>query len=416
MPAAVRQVVGARPLPERHLGAAVRIADAAGRAQQDEYDGPHADVRQVARPSCHAAQKRSRIDAPRRGRAAGPVDELNEQVHHRHGQQLVVEPRVPVGAEHAVQRDYSQPVQHAECKPPELAARGRRRIGEQQVHAQEDGDRDVGVDEVVRAGRGEVEQAEHVHRRHRRQGHPGHAEQDLAGQADQEDEQVDLRRAVEGGGDLLAPGEIGGAGQDQPQREQPQRERRWVEDVDPAAVLLPADQVLRREPQRDQQELEVEPVRLEPEEQVDAEDDRYRSETQRAGAPPRPRQQQVERVGEQQLGQQQVRGVVHLAPVPAPVEEDRPLCARLHVVLRAERHLQLDRRPEPGQQRVPSGQRQRRRQEGPTQRRVAGHVRQQAQRAERGGERQREEACRSPRDSSHSATLDGAVRQTPGER
>ena len=54
-----------------------------------------------------------------------------------------------------------------------------------------------------------------------------------------------------------------------------------IEDVRLAAVLVPADQFLGGEPDGDHQELQVEPVRPEPEEQVGAEDDRERSEPER---------------------------------------------------------------------------------------------------------------------------------------
>ena len=46
----------------------------------------------------------------------------------------------------------------------------------------------------------------------------------------------------------------------------------------PPAFLLPAPELLDRESDRDQEELEEEPVGPEPEEQVDAEDDRDRPE------------------------------------------------------------------------------------------------------------------------------------------
>ena len=65
--------------------------------------------------------------------------------------------------------------------------------------------------------------------------------------------------------------------------------------------FVPADQLLAGERQCNHQELQVEPIRLEPEEQVDAEDDRERTEAERVGVAPRPGEQHVERVGEEEL-------------------------------------------------------------------------------------------------------------------
>ena len=87
----------------------------------------------------------------------------------------------------------------------------------------------------------------------------------------------------------------------------------------------------------------VEPVRLEPEEQVDAEDHRKGAEAERVGLPPRPAKQHVEGVGEEQLRGDERGGVVDRPPVPAPVEQHRTLRARLEVVLLPQDDLQRER-------------------------------------------------------------------------
>ena len=130
------------------------------------------------------------------------------------------------------------------------------------------------------------------------------------------------------------------AGRQQRQREHRQRKRRRIEDVGPSSVLVPADALLRREADGDHEELEVEPVRLEPEKEVGAEDDRERAEPERIRVAPRPGEQHVERVGEQQLGDDQVGVLVDRRPVPSPVQEDRRVRAGLHVVLGARNDLE----------------------------------------------------------------------------
>ena len=159
------------------------------------------------------------------------------------------------------------------------------------------------------------------------------------------------------------PRDVAHPGDDQGQREDRERERRGVEDVDEAAVPLPADQLLGGEAERHQDELEVEPVVREPEEQVDAEDDGNGAEAEPVRVPPRPAEQQVEPVGEDELAGDERDGVVDRRPVPAPVEEHGRLRAGLQVVLRAGGDLQ---RPAPAaaqrrgeQHEVPRAERER---------------------------------------------------------
>ena len=97
---------------------------------------------------------------------------------------------------------------------------------------------------------------------------------------------------------------------------------------------------LASEADRHHHELPIEPRVLEPEEQREAEDDGKWAEAQSERAAVRPRQQAVEAVGKKQLRNDQRRRVVHLAPVEAPVEDQRALQARLQVVLRAQRHFE----------------------------------------------------------------------------
>ncbi|MXY18307.1 MAG: hypothetical protein F4Y57_15305 [Acidobacteria bacterium] len=257
--------------------------------------------------------------------------------------------------ENAEQNDHAQAVQNAEDDPPQLGARRGGGVVEQQVHAQKSGDRHRAAAqrrraEEMAAGQGVVRQYEQPGGGHRRQRHGGDAEQQLRGHARQENQQVDVRREDLRHRNLRPPGDAGSACQDQPQREQAERERRRVEDVRPAALLVPADELLDGKADRHHQELQVEPVRLEPHEEVDAEDDRERAESEHVPLTARPGEQHVERIGEGELGGDQVRGVVHLAPVPAPVGVDGELRARLHPVLLAEDDVKGESAPPPAGQ------------------------------------------------------------------
>src|SRR5262249_55501128 len=88
----------------------------------------------------------------------------------------------------------------------------------------------------------------------------------------------------------------------------------------------------------------------------------------------RPAEKHVERVREQQLGGDQMRRVVHLAPVPAPVDEQRPLDARLQVMLFAQHDLDAQRSPTTYRRceecRIPRKQQHSNARERPRQRRV----------------------------------------------
>ena len=211
------------------------------------------------------------------------------------------------------------------------------------MHAEKDGDGDVGVVEVVDAGRLEVDEAEEPRRGDRGEGHRRDPEEDLAGEGGEEDPHVHVRREELRDGDVPRPRQVARAGGDQGRREDREGERGGVEDVDAPAVALPPDEGLGRERERDEQELEVEPAFVEPEEQVDAEDDGDGAEAEPAGLAPRPREEEVEGVGEEELGGDEDGGVADGGPVPAPVEEHRGLGAGLNVVLGA--GGDLDRQP-----------------------------------------------------------------------
>src|SRR5262245_18888776 len=98
---------------------------------------------------------------------------------------------------------------------------------------------------------------------------------------------------------------------------------------------MPPDELLTQDPDRDEDELQIKPVIAEPQEQVRAEDDREGTEAEDEAAAPRPRQQHVERIGEDDLRDQQPGVGVHWRPIPTPVRIDREMAHRLDVVLAA---------------------------------------------------------------------------------
>src|SRR5262249_42468291 len=110
-----------------------------------------------------------------------------------------------------------------------------------------------------------------------------YTEQELSGQRHQEQEQVHMRRIELRDGDVLTPGDVARAGQNQGQRKYGECERRRIEDVRLLSVTVPPDQLLAGERQRNHQKLHIEPVLPEPQKQVCAEDDRELSEPQRRG-------------------------------------------------------------------------------------------------------------------------------------
>ena len=122
----------------------------------------------------------------------------------------------------------------------------------------------------------------------------------------------------------------------------PASESAWNTSIVPA-IALPANQFLGGKAYGDHHELQIKPVRLEPQEQVDAEDDRERPETERVGLPARPHQQHVERIRKRELRRNQRHRVIDGPPVPAPVEKHARLGTRLKVVLGAQLHFERQR-------------------------------------------------------------------------
>ena len=88
-----------------------------------------------------------------------------------------------------------------------------------------------------------------------------------------------------------------------------------------SSLTMPAHELLSQEPEGDHQELQVEPLVPEPQEEVDAEDDGEGTEPEHVGLSPSPGEQNVERVGEGELGGEEPGEVVDGPPVPAPVGE-----------------------------------------------------------------------------------------------
>ncbi len=280
------------------------------------------------------------VTRPQRRRPGQAVQPLDREVQQRDLQQLVVERWHAGPVQHGVQRHRTQTVAHPEQHPSHLGPRCGRWVGEQEVHTEKDRDRDIRVVKKIDAGDAEIEEPEHIGDNDRGHRHRRHSEEILSGERDKKQHQIDVRGEKLGRGDVLTPGEIAGAGENQRQREDREWKRRRVEDVNALSVLVPPDQLLGGEPEPDQQKLQIEPVVGEPQEEVNAEDDGERPEPQGVRVPSRPAQQHVERVREDQLGGDEKCGVVNRTPVPPPVDQEGELRERLHEVLRPNRHLE----------------------------------------------------------------------------
>src|SRR5687768_15606697 len=101
-----------------------------------------------------------------------------------------------------------------------------------------------------------------------------------------------------------------------------------------AAVALPAHKSLAEEAQRDECELQAEPIVLEPEKQVGAENNWEGAEANDIRFAPRPRQQHVEGIGEEQLTEKKRREIINGRPIPSPIRVHAELTKALNVVLR----------------------------------------------------------------------------------
>ena len=83
-----------------------------------------------------------------------------------------------------------------------------------------------------------------------------------------------------------------------------------------------------------QQELQEEPVVFEPQKQIRAEDDWKRTEAENPLIAPRPAHQHVQNVDKHNLRNNQRRVVIHLAPVPSPIQIDAGVHRELDIVNR----------------------------------------------------------------------------------
>src|SRR5262245_34808830 len=167
------------------------------------------------------------------------------------------------------------------------------------MHSQENGNRNVRIVKKVDSCRGEVKQSEEVRRQHGGYRHQSHAEKELSRETDDKQHEVHLRRIKLRARNFFAPRDVGGAGGEEKERKGGKWKRRRIEDVCATSFLGPTDQLFRGEAKRHHQELQVKPVRLEPKEQIDAEDDGERTEAESVIIAPRPAEQHVERIRKQ---------------------------------------------------------------------------------------------------------------------
>ena len=76
------------------------------------------------------------------------------------------------------------------------------------MHAEKDGDWNIGVEEIVRAGQGEIRDSPRIRRHDRSHRHRRHAEQELARKRDEEQEKIHVRRIELRDGNILAPRDL----------------------------------------------------------------------------------------------------------------------------------------------------------------------------------------------------------------
>ena len=227
-------------------------------------------------------RSRSAAELPCEERA-GVVERDHEKVQNGHEEKLVVGERLAEKVEQAIQRKDTRAVENAEQEaPPAIAGRGRG-IRDEEVEAEKDGDGNPGVDEPVGPGGGAVHAREEEQHARRGERHERYAKEKLRDEADGEEKEIrpavgiDETR-VERRRQLGDPGGVGLAGRDQHHSEEEERECRRIEDVRSHAIAVPDDEFLRQEADRNQDELVGEPVVLERQKQIGAEDDRQRPE------------------------------------------------------------------------------------------------------------------------------------------
>src|SRR5580658_264906 len=100
----------------------------------------------------------------------------------------------------------------------------------------------------------------------------------------------------------------------------------------PASVSFPGNKLLAEYDRGQHQELQKVPVRLEPQKQVRAQNDRKWAKSQYPFVAARPTHQHVQDVGENDLTDNQWNLVIYLAPVPSPVGINGHVHHELHIV------------------------------------------------------------------------------------
>ena len=284
--ARLRPVGGTGLDPERQRVAAMHAVGASGR-------GHHAEEHDPRRPCARGCAGRAAAARPRQAttgrspmRVTSAIDRRHQQVEQRHAQQLVVEGRHAERAEQRVERE------DADAVATRRRSRGRAACAARWTDRSRAG---AGRGRPPTESRvstkygtpvdGAVERAQTEERHRGRGGDVGGREEVHHDQADEEEHQVDARAEAEGRVDFLRPGHRRCVPVTMSTSEKSARANAdGIEDVDAPAVAFPLDEGLAEEADGDEQELEGEPVVLEPQEEVGAEDDRNRPEARRRRA------------------------------------------------------------------------------------------------------------------------------------
>ena len=121
---------------------------------------PHSATVAKRRRAPPGACSRPNADSFSPSRFAVAVETRRKHVEDRHREQLVVEVGRADGVQHCGARDHARAVDQPEQDPAPVRPGRCRRVREEEVQPQEDGNRDIGVVEEVDAGQRLVEQAE----------------------------------------------------------------------------------------------------------------------------------------------------------------------------------------------------------------------------------------------------------------
>src|SRR5215467_12322400 len=106
-----------------------------------------------------------------------------------------------------------------------------------------------------------------------------------------------MRRIKLSTGNFLAPRDSARTCCQQDNRKDRERKGRRIENMRPAPILIPANQLFAGDPKRYHQKLQIKPIRLEPEKQIDTANDGKQTEAEGVDITPRPAEQHVERIG-----------------------------------------------------------------------------------------------------------------------